>query len=49
MKYLHAFRDLLRAPFATANREALGFALIFYGGIAALLGAVALGLWLLLA
>ena len=47
MKYLSALRDLLRAPFATANREALGFALLFYGGIAMALGLVALGLWLL--
>ena len=47
MKYLSALRDLLRAPFATANREALGFALIFYGGGAVLIGGVALGLWLL--
>lgn len=47
MKYLHALRDLLRAPFATANREALGFALIFYGGLILALALIAAGLWLL--
>ena len=48
MRQLRAWRDLLRDPLATSNREALGFALLFYGGIAALLCFAALAVWLLL-
>ena len=45
MNYLRAFRDLLRAPFSTANREALGFVLMIYGGGAAVLLAIGVGIW----
>ena len=47
MSYLRAVLELLRDPFATANREALGFTLVFYGGLVAALGLIALGLWLI--
>ena len=48
MRHLRALRDLLRDPLATANREAFGFALLFYGGVAGILCLAVLAAWLLL-
>ncbi|WP_162915214.1 hypothetical protein [Desertibaculum subflavum] len=49
MRYLRDWLDLLRDPLATANREALGFALLFYGGGTLAFGLVGLVAWLVLA
>lgn len=45
MSYLRALAGLLRTPFASANREALGFAVPFYGLVLGAGGLVAWGLW----